>query len=190
MSIIKVFNKTHKRSFQSTQDSNTDSLVFVDFAHHQIHDGDTWHVEDTSANIGAETGDLLTIQFTTPASSIGLVHTIFEGFAGAAYTFDLREAQTGGGGSGSAITAYNRRRDDTGSHGMSFLKDSAVGTGGTVLFTKYFGAGVGSGQHGGLQREISEWVLLAETLYQVRVYSANAVAAYVSMDFYLNIDKH
>ena len=72
---------------------------------------------------------------------------------------------------------------------MSFLKDDGIGTGGVVLFTKYFGAGVGSGQHGGLQREVAEWILKAETLYQVRVYSANAVAAYVSMDFYLHIDK-
>jgi len=190
MSVLHVYNSTHKRSFPAAADPITDGLVFLTYPHKELHGGKMWHVEDNTADLGAETGDLITIQFTTPAASVGLVHAIFEGFCGAAYTFDLREAQSGGGGSGSALTAYNHRRDSTNSHGMSFLKDSAVGTGGTVLFTKYFGAGVGSGTHGGIQRDNNEWVLKAATLYQVRVYSANANAAYVSMDFYLHADKH
>lgn len=189
---MKIFNTTLKKWFVATSDAITDCLTFVTYPHKELHGGKMWTVFDSSADLGAETGDLITIQFTTPtlASGKGLVHAIFEGFCGAAYTFDLREAQTGGGAGGSALTAYNHRRDSSNTHGMSFLKDSGVGTGGTVLFTKYFGAGVGSGTHGGVQRDNDEWVLKPNTLYQVRVYSANAAAAYVSMNFYLHSDKH
>ena len=189
---MKIWNNTLQKWYKAAGDEVTDAITFVDYSHHEIHSGKHWHVEDDSADLGAETGDLITIQFTTPtaASGKGFVHAIFEGFCGAAYTFDLREAQSGGGAGGAALTAYNHRRDSSNTHGMSFLKDSAVGTGGTVLFTKYFGAGVGSGTHGGTQRNNNEWILKQNTLYQVRVYSANAAAAYVSMDFYLHNDRH
>ena len=187
---MKIWNNTLQKWYKASGDNVTDVINVMQYSHHEIHSGKHWHVEDSSANLGAETGDLITIQFTTPAASVGLVHAIFEGFCGAAYTFDLREAQSGGGAGGGALTAYNHRRDSSNSHGMTFLKDNGVGTGGTVLFTKYYGAGVGSGTHGGVQLDNNEWVLKAATLYQVRVYSANANAAYVSMDFYLHADKH
>ncbi|MFA9409578.1 MAG: hypothetical protein ACERKJ_12200 [Candidatus Dadabacteria bacterium] len=190
---MKLWNNSRQRWLKASMDRSTNALSILDYAHHEIHDGNSWHIYDTSADMSAQVENALEIQFTTPAASVGLVHAIFGGYVGAAWLFDLREGQTAGGANGAAIvTEVNRRRgsgDGVASHGMTFLKDSEVGTGGTVLMSKNYGSGSGPFAEGGTAREINEWVLAAATIYQVRALSDNAVAGNLYMDFYLHVDK-
>ena len=188
--ILKLYNNTStvQRSFPATADVVTDCLVAIDQEHHEIHDGSSWYAQDTTANIGAEAGDFISLQFTTPVAASGLVHAVFGGWSAGAFTFDLREAQTGGGAGGGAVTAVNRRRDSS-TTAMAITKDDTVGTGGTVLFTKAIGAGI-QGREGFATRGQLEWVLNAATLYQVRVYNAGANAAVIEIDYYIHVDKH
>ena len=166
----------------------TGSLVVVGLDHYKIHEGSSWHVFDDTANIGGEAGDFISIQFTTAAANSGLMHTVFTGYCASAYTFDLREAQTGGGAGGGVVTPVNRRRDNVDTP-ISMTKDDTVGTGGTVLFSYLVGAGKGAHEIGGTSRGQREWVLKAATVYQVRVYSNNASAATVSIDYYVYADR-
>jgi len=190
--ILKLWNRTStvQRSFPAESDLISDTLATISFEHYKIHEGNSWHVEDTTADLGAEVGDFIDIQLTTPAAAVGYIHAMFNGYAGNAYTFDLREAQTGGGAGGSTLTAYNRDRASSNVHGATITKDDGVGTGGTVLFSETYASGVGPFTQMGVSRGSQEWILKAATLYQVRVYAAAAVAAFVSMDFYLHIKRH
>ncbi len=183
-----LWNKTKTRWTKQEGDAVTGAMTTVDYAHHEIHSGSFWHVSDESADIGGETGDHITIQFTTPAASSGLVHALFNTNSSGAYLWTLREGQTGGGTGGGALTAYNRRRSSTTTHGMTILKDSSLGTGGTVLEQFNFGALGGLFASGGQGRH-AEWVLAPATIYQARVYVAAAQTAEISMDFYLHTDR-
>lgn len=189
MTVLKIWNTTSERSYPVAADEITDALIILNNGHAHIHEGESWHVFDDTANIGAEAGDFIDIQWTTPAASVGLMHCLFNGYCAAAFTFDLREAQTGGGAGGGALTARNRRRDNTDTP-ISFLKDDGIGTGGTVLFSQQLGAGVSAFNVGGAIRGSAEWILKAATLYQLRVYNAGANAATISIDYYVHADKH
>jgi len=190
---MKLWNSNRSRWLKASMDRVTNALATIDYAHHEIHSGKSWHIYDTSADMSGQVEDALNIQFTTPAASAGLVHAIFGGYVAAAWLFDLREGQSAGGANGAAIvTECNRRRgagDLTANHGMTFLKDSEVGTGGKVLMSKNYGSGSGPFAEGGTAREINEWVLAPATIYQVRAYSNNAVTGNLYMDFYLHADK-
>ena len=186
---MKLWNSNRSRWLKAAMDRTTNAIATIDYAHYEVHNGKLWHVEDNTADIGDEAGDFLDIQFTTPAATVGLLHAIFDGYVAAAWLMDLREGQTGGGAGGAALTAYNRRRASTNIHGMSFLKDDGIGTGGTVLFTRNYGSGSGPFASGGTARESNEWILKPATIYQVRAYSTGAVAGQISIDFYLHTDK-
>jgi len=186
---MKLWNSNRSRWLKAAMDRITNCIVTITQPHHEIHDGKTWFLQDITSDMDAEAGDFISIQFTTPAATAGLVHVTFDAYVGAAYTFDIREGQTGGGTGGSALTAYNRRRGSANTHGMTFTKDDTIGTGGTVFQTKFYGSGSGPFATGGSARDSGEWVLDASTLYQVRAYSVNAVEGFLSMEFYLHIDK-
>lgn len=170
-------------------DEITHALMVISYPHHEVHEGKMWSCEDSSANLGGETGDHINLQFTTPIASMGLLHAIFDAWVSGAATYTLREAQTGGGTGGGAADVYNHRRDKTDNPGFIIYKDNAVGTGGKVLINKPLGAGVGGNAQNAGSRDNNERVLAPATLYQVRVYAAAAVIGYVNVNFYLHKDK-
>lgn len=167
----------------------------IQHEHEQVHRARSWIAEDTSSNMGAEAGDFISLDFTTPAATRGLIHMLFDGYCSGAFTFTLMEAGTKGAG-GTAVVAYNRWRPEvigisdgnpakTEADPLTLLKkDHAIMTSATTLFTRYYGAGQGVFAVGGDARGENEWVLKPSTAYHIQVYNAAATTGAVRIHYY------
>jgi len=168
-------------------DTTTDAASIVDYAHHEIHGGSSYTCQDTTANLGGETGDHLQLLFTT-ADVAKRAHLFYHAYGAGACYITLREAPTGGGAGGSAATILNRRRDSakTSSAIASVTKDATASTGGTLLIEHYVGAGA---KDGGEVRGTNEWVLAPNTTYALRIYDTSAIAAWIDLSWYEHADR-
>ena len=169
-------------------DKITGALLTITYAHHEIHEGDSFHCAVSTASIGAETNDHLHLTFTT-ADVAKKAHMVFYVEASGAVVVTLIEGWATGGTGGSSKPIYNRNRSssNTSSAIPSVTTGAIAVVGGSTLMTRHIGAGKSSG--GGV-RQSDEWVLKPNTKYSLRAYdTATGVSAFIEMDWYDHADR-
>jgi len=175
---------------QFTRDDQSGSIVSIDWAHHETHDGDRYYAgySDTLADTAT-----ITISFRT--SSSDYPHMIFDvNCSGEAYITGY-ENPTVTVSTGSQLSAFNKNRlssnttslleATTGSYVAGNLALNATVAGGTAIFPEFhFGAGKKVGGSGSFS---SEYILKGNEDYALVLTSeANSNHCSVSVEWYEN----
>jgi len=169
-------------------DEDTRSLQIIDYAHHEVHSGSSYHMHFSVSDAGAvaDPQDTCQISFTTPNTTKWL-HMIWHAWAGGECTFWIREAPSGGTVGGDALTAYNKNRNSSNTSGIvSPVSQATLATGGTLLHNEYMGQGNASS---GESRGTQEFILKQNTKYAVGITDASNIVASITLDWYEHTDK-
>uniref|UniRef100_A0A6M3J5Y7 Uncharacterized protein n=1 Tax=viral metagenome TaxID=1070528 RepID=A0A6M3J5Y7_9ZZZZ len=165
--------------------------VTIDVGHHEIHDGDSFHVAVVDT-VMADTETLI-VAFKTP-SGAKLSHMVFGWSIKAAGHVDLVEGPTWTTNTGTVIVPRNRLR----SGGTSTLTEDKTATpaytaGGVLLnptglaggTTITLGYGFASKTAGNQGSHDTEWVLKAATAYAIVLTAdANSNGGFIELDWY------
>ena len=153
--------------------------VIMDFAHHQVHEGETHQAEEYLASLGSSTVKY-GITVPTFANTIQAPHMIVgaDVYNGNCI-IQIYEAATFT--SGSLMTKYNRNRNSATTAGTT-ITTGVTSTNGTLIQTFFAGAGRTNSND---QRSSVEWVLKSNTIYRVDVIGrAAGTEAVVTFDWY------
>lgn len=156
--------------------------VVVDFAHHQIHEGEAYTCSLlVSALANNASKDIrMTVGSATPTTRTP--HLVAQVVADGAAEVYLYEGGTVTGGT--ALPAYNHNRNSTNVPGMVVAENPTVSALGSAIWV---GLLTGSKQSSGSSdRALDEWDLKASTTYLLRVTSTAAagIKAVVRMNWY------
>jgi len=163
-------------------DSTTRVLPTCDFLDYSIREGRGFEIMWGVADIGAATtpNDMITLSFTTPASTVALMHLFLEVSGPATALLTLIEGKTGGGATPTGtVTSFNSDRgssavsavtDVAGANATKMSYDATAFTGGTTLLSKYLGPDLEYVSKRGI-------VLAPATIYQVGLLETTNVAA-------------
>jgi hypothetical protein len=189
--LIRGFRSSDSTAQPLRLDKATNTLPTIDYPHHEIHAGSSFHIFAYNASVG--TGGTINIYIKTK-STAPFCHAFGQWSSGGAAIYRIYEAPTitaNTGTNGNAIINHNRNLTAT----VSGCRDNATvpvdnkyGTGvtktgdGTILLVEYAGVGKAAGGSG---RNESEYVLLPDTVYLFEVEAVgNNIALSVSVDFY------
>ena len=183
-----IFNGT---SWSQMQPPSTDNMTYtnivINYAHHEIHEGSGFIVNDVQ-NVNATT---MKWQITTPSSS-KYAHVFFD-IEG---TGEISVVVTEGSDrtDGVALTKINRNRSGTfTSAGLIITRTPTGGStdGATVIFAKRSGAtGInGKTLEGGGMRGENEYVLKSGTKYVVAIETFANIYVSFRMNWYEHINK-
>lgn len=143
-------------------DTNTHSMVILDYAHNQIHDGNHYKAgfQDDSMN----TDEVVSLVFTTPNSTTYMHWTLTAQSTGkcrvALYSGPTLSAP------GTSITPTNRNFNSSKTSAMVVRHTPGISANGTKITERWIGAsGIGGTTTGGSQRGDSEFILAANTQY-------------------------
>ena len=166
-------------------DKSTFAYPTIEYEHHEIHDGDFFHIGSGFILASNETHNKLLI---TPTGS-KWVHFYSNIQASAETAFNIFEGGTYSGGV--VITSYNKNRNSADTCGCTWRKNCVVSgttpTSGTFIYNSLFGTGRNSG---GGARGQNEWVLKSGTSYLLEIVSkANANNISFEIDYYMHTDK-
>ena len=179
-------------------DKSTQAISTIEYEHHEIHDGKSFYVGKSSADLDDEgDNDAIHISFVTPDSVKEPHMIIMYGSSGKA-TFVMREAPDGGVTGGTAMAVYNKNRNSVntsilvGTHSGAtagcVTVDASIGTNGTVLMEDDLGSG--KNKQPGQSRGQLEWILKRNTEYSMRVLSSTAdIMANLILEWYEHSPK-
>jgi len=154
-------------------DYSTHHLLMMLSEHGEVHEGKTYTLEDSNADVNATP---LHLSFTTPDTE-ELTHLLINYDVAGQAEFVFTEAPTGGLTGGTAATPLNRRRSSTNvSDWTNVLKGAAAPTGGTTLTDRFSGGAQGNASTPGGTRGQREWNLKPNTSYSLRITSTTAGA--------------
>ena len=154
--------------------------------HGEVHEGKYYKAVTSTSNIGAETGDIIQLIWTTPAgpAQMNLVIHV-QCSAAALYTFT--KGWTGGAASIDGTVPGRNRNHAFPDSSIVFSYGATAVTGGTVLETQTITTGkFGAGEFRDSQEEILDF----NTNYSVDIYLNAAGVAYIALDWYMKTDKH
>lgn len=172
-------------------DSNAEELmpidssggrVTIDCVHHEVHDGSHF------TNFHAMTMDSVTahtVTITAPASAVGFIHLVLEVESTAAGTWTFSESPESS--AGSALTAYNNKRNDTATSGTTIKGNVVWTSAGTVLEQHYIGANNPGSKLGGGANVRNEYILKPSTTYGIR-FANTAATTYSVIETYFYLD--
>ena len=148
----------------NTKDPSTLAGLWIDFPHHQIHEGDSYvasYAPDTVKGDGAG----INITLKTPDNTKWL-HMQAKASAALGAFFTITRGPTFTGGTAQA--GFNRNQNSTNPTGASDVKFDCTPSGGTVVHTELMGSGKkgGSGSRG-----TEEFMLKQNTVYVFTVTS-------------------
>ena len=164
-------------------DETSGGLITLDYAHHEIHEGDAFTQFHAAGS--KNDGTSINMYFKTPDTAKRIHILMVWASTGAAYGRIL-EAPTVTGNTGSHVTILNHRRDSTNTSGV--LDNSTAQTvnkaskdvttsSGTTIYEEYSGAAKTSA---GAGRNLAEYILNANTKYVFEVES-DAASLVLSM---------
>jgi hypothetical protein len=161
-----IRGKTSDTTTQSPRiDTVTHAIEVIDYAHHEVHDGNFFR---SGMNFTLANGEVATLAFTTP-NTAKWAHITWELATTADGTFTLLEDVTSFAG-GAAVTPLNHNRNSGTASGMTLLKgmtgaDLITPTGGTTILNATLSTGKGSSVERGLSEE---WILKQNSNYLFR----------------------
>lgn len=169
----------------SAFDSATYALNTVDYAHHEIHGGSSF-VASYIANV-ANAGTI-NVTITTPDTT-KYAHMLW--VIGTELESELRFYEGSTITGGTALAAFNRNRNSSGTSTCVVMGTPTVGTVGSLIFTDHLGGGSAAARFGGETRGVNEWVLKKNTTYTVQLVNATASDNYMSvaLDWYEHTNK-
>ena len=150
-------------------DEITRTLQMIDYAHHEVHEGNGYSVSVEFADL--DTGINGDLYFKTPNSAVW-DHIIAAFYTSAAAKFYLREAPTITA-SGTLLTSYNQDRNSSNTTSVVARSSPTITAGGsgTLIDRARGGGGIGAGRFGGSTVGRSEWILKQNTIYLFRIVS-------------------
>ena len=172
-------------------DSTTESIKYVDFAHHKTHEKKAYIL--STVDIAMANNDYIGFSFTTPVAAAGRPHFVMKYESKAAAHIELIEIpQTLT--NGSVAVPLNRHRDGGGASTLtdvlsynSIAGDVILQGTGTVIQDFYTWA---SKQIGGGARSDREMVLKPSTSYAVLLTAdANTNAGHIELTWYEHVDS-
>ena len=167
--------------------------LWIDIAHHEVHEGDTFSV--IASDAAAASTDTVQIYINAPAvaSPQKRMHLILNHYGSGAHSMVITEGVTFSSG-GAAYVPLNRHRGSaktTSAQAVRIGGDDLPGgvvayTGGTIIWTELIGSGKGSG---GATRGTEEWILDANTAYIFEIISGfTSTAINISATWYEHTD--
>lgn len=168
----------------SPLDTLTGALLTIDYAHHEVHDGDFY--ETSVVDLVLANDATLVIGATIPAATY--CHFTFDAACGGDALVELLEGPTFAGGSAVAIQNANRNAADA---GFSALKNPTLGGAPVVIPPEGFilagGKGPNAGGAAGGARAGVEIITKASTTYAIRLTnkSGNTKPASIAVGFYI-----
>lgn len=175
------------------------AAVGIEYEHYEVHAGSMFSAYVIDSDFDAQ--DTINIAFRTPDTTARF-HLTIDASATTFSQLDLLEAATVS--AGATFTPRNRRRDVTtisaavdpvdGITSNRVRTNVTVNAAGNTLESEMVGAGRSQGGSIGKTRGTSEWVLLSNTVYVVRltgngVGSANQIATII-LTWYEHADKN
>ncbi len=153
--------------------------VFMDFEHHQVHEGETYKAIDSQPSLGTAT---VKYAFAVPTfvNTIHAPHLLTEvdTYDGSA-RIDIYEGATFTGGTS---TTKNNRNRNISSVSSASTVTGVTSTNGTLIDSFYVGGG---NKLAGVNRQSSEWVTKSNTTYRIDVVGlAAGTRAVVSFNWY------
>lgn len=143
------------------RDASEGALIVIDDVHDEIHLGNHY-TTSVYASIGA--ASTLSVLITAPAT--GEIHLTGVLMADGSGVFTWSEAPNASGGS--ALVAYNNRRDSANAATLTATSDPTYVSSGTILLTTHVGTYAPSVNVGGQFANRQEWILAPSTLYLIR----------------------
>ncbi|KKM88782.1 hypothetical protein LCGC14_1255290 [marine sediment metagenome] len=155
-------------------EEKTHALVFLDWAHHVIHEGNAYcaHVSNPDMDKSEE----INICFTTPDNTTYL-HALVLPVSSIFAEFKICEGATVTASTGTDVLARNRNRNESDTSvivstydGSSYklTRNATVTDDGTIIHIAMFGSGKRGGGAGGM-RGTSEFILKVNTTYAFRL---------------------
>lgn len=168
-------------------DESTNSLQCIDYAHHEIHEGDAYRCFKNKDIANSESFNLA---FTTPDTT-KWVHFTFSVEHELQGDLKLYEGVTSWTG-GAAATITNANRNSTATSGITDMATDVTVTLGTPIILVHEVGGSGK-KSGSASNHDLEWVLKQNTTYYL-VFANQAVGATnetnLQLDWYEHTDKH
>jgi len=187
-------------------DLATHTLQVIDYAHHEIHSGSSFHV-GYSVTTASSDDDVTGIMFRTPNSDKWLHVVATFACSGAAEAIILEAPLLSDATAGSDKVVLNRDRNSTNTSTVQSLEGTpTVGSvttmnetewgnvgvsAGTELEHEYLAGGSGPKALGGTHRGSQEWILEQNTIYifYLQNTGASANAHSISLDYYEHTNK-
>lgn len=157
-------------------DTLTNSLVGIDYAHHEIHQGNHYTVRRFVSLTGSGGATPQDDTFVIVGANKTL-HIIIDVSCETEMRFNLYEATTVSG-NGTNQTAYDNNRVTANTTDAAWYRNPTVSTDGTLLDTIYVGAGKNTGAQVSTRLE---WILKKSTNYMFRVINLSATGGDFSM---------
>lgn len=142
-------------------------LAVITWAHHEIHDGDTYLVSYKSPDASpiADNGTILFI-ITTHSQ---YAHMTFRASCGGDMEAELYEGTQVEPGTGAAMTPYNKSRANPKVATVGVRRDMTLGPVGTLLENEFVAGGTGPLAVGGASQMRAEWILATSHVYMYRI---------------------
>lgn len=142
-------------------DAYTQSLIIVQQAHHEIHEGDHYHV--SGFDVLADTQSTVFTMITPDTTK--WVHLVFDVESTGETYFGIFEGGTITA-TGTVVTPVNNNRNSSNTSAVRLYKNSTIGSSGTSLGQHLFGvaSNPATSMGGGIGRE-DELILKQNTLY-------------------------
>lgn len=152
-------------------DPATHAMIGVTYAHHEIHDGNSFVVSEQVqlADAGTREYRIATPNTTRWAHMIVVIDGSLD------TTVEIYETTTKT--AGTAMTARNRNRNSANAATTTITHTPGGAGDGTLIWTTRFGndsGPAGKGGTGGGSRGVDEWVLKQNTAYLIRITSNSA----------------
>jgi len=176
-------------------DPTTYALVTIPVEQHKLHAGSSFTLNWVVADLGAATTptDMMTLSWKTPNTTT-LIHMNFAVKCADGALLKFFEGKSGGGASPTGvIQSYNRNRgnstastilDVAGANASKVSYDATEFTGGvTLVDTVVDASGYATAFVEGVGRAENEFVLAANTLYQISLYETGNVPGRINMSW-------
>ena len=183
----KIFNSNEKPLYSQITDG-TDNLIItdgaaltIDFAHNEIHEGNSYIANYLFPNVGNNSyADLHIIAGSTKAPHIQM----FVVGDGKSYISLYRGATYSN--SGTALAVYNRNGESSNTTQSQFYYSPTISNSGTLVYQTLLPGGKGSAAVGGETSSKSEAILKYSTDYLLRVQnvSGGAEDIAIEIDYY------
>ena len=172
-------------------DNATNSLMFIDYEHHEVHSGSSYLVSVSDADL--DTAEVLSVCFKTP-NTTKWIHLTFALETSVKSTLSLNEGVTVTTNSGTSVTAINHNRNSSNTSGVidyattpaagNVTKNGTITADGTVLLTGTT-AGSRTDQIVSSLTHNQEFVLKQNTGYCISITSnADNNVADIRLDWY------
>ena len=140
-------------------DELTNSTTTIDHTHHEIHEGDSYHISNQQNIANAGSFNYLIVTPNTTTFTHLFINLVSQ--AEAQETFFEGVAVTD---SGTALSSYNRKRASTNAAGVKVFLTPTLVSSGAILQIRNWGTGKNIGD---IMRSENEWILNSGTTYMI-----------------------